>query len=100
MLCKIVYTNSVIYDGAFSHLVPALVAQTEKNLPAMQQSWVQFLDWEDSLGKGMATTPVFLPREFHGQRSLTGYSPCNAKNWTSLSDDHFHFYITSRGTGD
>ena len=23
--------------------------------------------------------PVFLPREFHGQRSLVGYSPCNPK---------------------
>ena len=28
-----------------------------------------------SSGKGMATTPVFLPGEFHGQRSLEGYSP-------------------------
>ena len=24
-------------------------------------------------------TPVFLPREFHGQRSLEGYSPWNLK---------------------
>ena len=24
-------------------------------------------------------TPVFLPRKFHGQRSLTGYSPCGHK---------------------
>ena len=45
-------------------------------------------------------TPVFLLGKFHGQRSLTGYSPWNAKNWTSLSDYHFHFFITSRGTGD
>ena len=26
-------------------------------------------------GKGMATTPIFLPRKLHGQRSLVGYSP-------------------------
>ena len=25
-----------------------------KNLPAMQETWVQFLGWEDSLEKGMA----------------------------------------------
>jgi len=25
--------------------------------------------------EGMATTPVFLPGEFHEQRSLAGYSP-------------------------
>ena len=28
-----------------------------------------------SLEKGMLPTPVFLPQEFHGQRSLEGYSP-------------------------
>ena len=27
----------------------------------------------------MATTPVCLPREFHGQRSLAGYSPWDHK---------------------
>ena len=27
-----------------------------------------------SLGEGMATHSSFLPREFHGQRSLEGYS--------------------------
>ena len=26
-----------------------------KNLPAMQETWVQSLDWEDPLEKGMAT---------------------------------------------
>ena len=121
------------------------IAQTVKNLPAMQETGVQSLDWEDPLGKGMAThssildwrnpwteeppgyspwvrnesdmteqltfpggssgkepicrcrrckrrrfhpwvrkitwrrvwqaTPVFLPGESHGQRSLEGYSP-------------------------
>jgi len=30
---------------------------------------------EDPLEKEMAPTPVFLPREFHGQRRLAGYSP-------------------------
>ena len=36
---------------------------------------VQFLGQEDPLKEGMATpTPVFLPGESHGQRSLVGYS--------------------------
>ena len=26
-----------------------------KNLPAMQETWVQFLGWEDLLGEGKAT---------------------------------------------
>ena len=37
--------------------------------------WVQSLGREDPLGEGMAPTPVFLPGESHGQRSLAGYSP-------------------------
>ena len=32
-----------------------LVAQVVKNLPAMQKTWVQSLDWEDPLEEGMAT---------------------------------------------
>ena len=42
--------------------------------PAMQDTWVWSLGWEDSLEKEMATHSVFLPREFHGQRRLSGYS--------------------------
>ena len=37
------------------------------------------LGWEDPLEEGMATTPVFLPGECHGQRSLAGYSPWGRK---------------------
>ena len=39
------------------------------------------LGQEDPLEEGMATTPVFLPGEFHGQRSLAGYSPWVCKEW-------------------
>ena len=31
------------------------MAQIVKNMPAMQQTWVQSLGWEDSLEKGKAT---------------------------------------------
>ena len=63
--------------GPQNILVASLVAQTVKCLPAMQETWVQSLGREDPLKKEMAThstTPVFLPGEFHGQRSLVGYS--------------------------
>ena len=33
----------------------SLVAQMVRNLPAMQETWVQSLGWEDPLEKGMAT---------------------------------------------
>ena len=37
------------------------MAQTVKNLPAMQETWVQSLGWEDSLEKGLATHSSTLP---------------------------------------
>ena len=36
------------------------VVQTVKNLPAMQETWVRSLDWEDPLEKGMATHSSIL----------------------------------------
>ena len=37
-----------------------LVAHTVKNLPAMQETWVGFLCWEDPLKEGMATHSSLL----------------------------------------
>ena len=45
----------------------SLVAQSVKNPPAMQETWVPSLRQEDLLEKGMLLTPVFLPGEFPGQ---------------------------------
>ena len=38
----------------------SLVAQTVKKLPAMQETWVQSLDWEAPLEKGMAVHSSIL----------------------------------------
>ena len=50
-----------------------------KNLPAVQEtqvnSWVGKILWR----REQQPTPVFLPREFGGQRSLAGYSPWDHK---------------------
>ena len=37
-----------------------LVAQWVKNPPAMQETWVRSLGWEDPLEKGMATHSIIL----------------------------------------
>ena len=37
--------------------------------------WVGKIPWR----REWLLTPVFLPGEFHGQRSLAGYSPCGHK---------------------
>ena len=36
------------------------MVQTVKDLPAMWETWVQFLGWEDPLEKGMATHSSIL----------------------------------------
>ena len=56
-----------------------MVAQTVKNLPAIQETQFRSLGQEDPLEKGWQLTPVFLPGEFQGQRSLAGYDPWGRK---------------------
>ena len=62
---------------------PSLVAQLVKNPPAMRETWVLSLGWEDPLEKGRATQFSILawriPCLVHGV----------AKSQTRLSDFHF-----------
>ena len=60
-------------------LLTITVAQMVKNLPAMQETRVQFLGWEVPLEKGMAIHSNILAWKFHGQRNLMGYSPWTLK---------------------
>ena len=57
----------------------SLVAQMVKSLPAMQEtqvpSWVRKIPWR----REWQLTPVLLPGEFHGQRSLVGFTPWGSK---------------------
>ena len=45
----------------------------------LKETLVQSLGWGDPLEEGMAPTPVLLPGESHGQRSLAGHSPQGVK---------------------
>jgi len=45
-----------------------------KNLPAMQKTQVQSLDWKMPWRRKWQPTPIFLPGESHGQKSLA-YNP-------------------------
>ena len=58
-----------------------------KNPPALWETWVRKIPWRR---EGLST-PVFLPGEFHGQRSLAGYSPWDHKESGRFS--HFHFPV-------
>ena len=71
-----------------------LVAQI-RNLSAMQRlrfdSWVRKIPWR----RKWLHTSVFLPGEFHGQRSLAGYSPwgCKELEMTERLTDARHTYM-------
>ena len=53
-----------------------LVAQMVKNLPTVQETWIQSLSLEDPQEKGNGYPFQYcLENSFHGQRSLAGYSP-------------------------
>ena len=74
----------VVWEVILGH-TKNMVLQRLKRLPAMWETWVQSLGREDPLEKEMYSTPVFLPGESHGWRSLVGYSPRVAKSRTRLS---------------
>ena len=66
-------------------LKASLVAQTVKNMPAMWETWVQSLDWEDPLEKGMPTHSSILAQRIQGgawQATVHGVT----KSKTQLSD--------------
>jgi len=62
--------------------------------------WVRSLGQEDPQRRAWQLTPVFLPGESHGQRSLEGYSPWGGKSLTRPKRQHikhpgqvpFHFF--------
>ena len=51
------------------------MAQVVKDPPAVQETQVRYLGWEDPWRWAWQPTSVFLPEESHGQRSVAGYSP-------------------------
>ena len=78
--CSRVFSNTTVqkhqFLGSQPSLYASLVARRLKHLPAMRETWVRSLGQKDPLEKEMV---VFLPGEFHGQRSLAGYSPWGRK---------------------
>ena len=75
-----------IYKDACDYRASPVV-QLVKNLPAMRETWVRSLVWEDALEKGKATHSGTLPGEFHIVHGVTN-------SQTQLSD--FHFVIAVR----
>ena len=86
-----------------SSLWLSIVAQTVKNLPAKPETafnpWVRKIPWR----REWLLTLILLPREFHGQRSLAGYSPWSCKELDTTEQltlsiliypKYYHFNMT------
>ena len=78
---SIIFDSFLVNSLGFLYMIlwASLVTQTVKNLPAMKETWVRSLGWEIPWRRAWQPTPVFLPGEFHGQRSLAGYNPWGFK---------------------
>jgi len=67
----------------------SLVAQLVKNPPAMWETWVRSLGWEDPLEKGKA-----YPLQYSGLENSTDWIVRGvSKSRTRLSDLHFHLCV-------
>ena len=66
------------------HIWASLVAQLVKNPPAMWETWVQSLGWEDALEKGKSTHSSILTWRIPWTIQVQAF----AKSWTQLSDFH------------
>ena len=70
------------------------MAQTVKHLPAMRETWVRSLGWEDSLEKEMATHSSTLALKIPWTEELgAGYYPWGGKESGTTERLHFHFHI-------
>ena len=85
------------------HLWASQVALVAKNLPAMQDTWIRSLGWEDPLEEGMATCSSILAwripwTEEPGGLQSTG-SQRARHNWNNLANTHAHILTSQMERG-
>ena len=89
------YLLNTYYVTSLTYYVAFLVAQTVKHLPAMQETQLQSLGWEDPLEKEMATHSSTLAWKIPYQFRLVGYSPWGRKESDTTEQLHFLYYVAS-----
>ena len=78
----------------------SLVAQVVKNLPAMWETWIQSLGWEDPLEKGTATHSSILAWRIPMDRVAWQATVHGiAENWTWLSTTQGVLFCKAKGQG-
>ena len=71
----------------------SLVAQRVKRLPAMWETWILSLGWEDPLEKEMATHSSTLAWKIPWMEKPGRYSPWGHKESDTTEQLHFHFRV-------
>ena len=69
------------------------MAQLVKNLPAVWETWVRSLAWEDPLERERLPTPIFWPGEFRGLYSPWGRKESDTTERLSLSLSHVRHWL-------
>ena len=89
-----VYELCILINYKHIHIIQAsLVAQQLKNLPAMQETWVWSLGWEDPLEKGKATHSSILAWRIPW---TIVYGVAESQTWlTFTSHTHNIYYMTT-----
>ena len=90
ILLKAQYSTYILkirlFNLSYFNRVTSWVTQLVKNPPAMQESWVQSLGWEDFLEEGMATHSTILAwRIPMGRGAWWAIVHGVTNNWTQLS---------------
>ena len=84
-ICK--YINNIDVIKTYRYRRASLAAQSGKNLPAVQETRVRSLGWEDPLEKEMATHSSILAWKIPWTEECGGlYSTSGSKSGTQLSD--------------
>ena len=101
-----IYTY-ISYTFIYIHTQPqaSLVAQTVKNLPSMQEIWIQSLGRDNPLKKVMATHSRILAWRIPWQGSLVDYllslrSQIVRHNWVTKKKVHTHTHIYTHSFSD
>ena len=79
-------------DHTFGASQVALVVKNPPVMQDFQEMWVWPLSQEDPWRRAWQPSPVFLPGESHGQRSLAGYHPWGSQkaghDWSDIIHAH------------
>ena len=80
--------------GLLVHIPSSSAVKNPSAVPQTQETRMHLWDGEIPWRRKWQLTPVFLPGELHGQRSLAGYSPwyCKESDTTEWLNTHTHTY--------